>query len=1002
MARVPRINRNSSISQVAEAPPQRGVGFAALADVAAQGAEFFRPAAIEDAKIKGTQAVYRDESGQLQIDERNVLGGELAAAHNSAAYAKYLSQRKIDMRASFTEMAIRYQSDPYQFQQASDAYIRLMEEDESAPALLREDLLATAQQEQATRVNGLRVQETDRTHREAGRETSAHRDLLADDYINLVMQGDAEGAAAVYAEMEGVTAYRANAPFITETPSESEAYMSGVRGAARAAQIVKELDSLDGVSSITDERRAEIQTLIDDPDITPEIRQRLYAATDGKLKGIDGRAIADSLASSGIEAATRNYNEDRPRATHQTTIEYSMGPSRPNAPNAPVMDVIGASVESVLGAGARVVVTSGQEGDLPQHGSNRHKTGDAADIAIYAPDGTRITSIDPRMADIARAAAANGALGIGFGAEYMGGDHIHIDLVEPGEGQGHFWASGAQEIGRQLTGAMRSRRTDFARNRVVLENSGIGITPGSEFFSAITDVGTAVSIYNADPASSVSELLSAEVLEANPVLNNMTVQQARDWAERRGTVKASDIAARRTQIDQIEDPEVRDIALSALNDHYTQRRRLEDAAAVEYQARVEANDSTLTEREIASDNSLSDAAQRTLTAEMQKNRKAEREIQTTLSQLADENFTFDPYNSSQRSDIDDAYRSILGDQSPLSEAGMVAGAEFTVAGGTVPKTMFNALRSAAKGNDPEAMAAAMEFTGQMLQVNPNAFGPLDGKTDVLSAFSDYEFYSGMMGGEAAAARMIENAANPAPKNQRDAAKDAADHLSPDDVIGHIAGAETLGNESQQGAIMSEYKKLFTDEFLRTGDEGLSRNRALDGLARVYGANAVTGGNRVMRYPPQNFYPVVPGQPNWMRDQIALAVSTHEFGDDARGTPSFAQGLVEGMAMSPMDRIPADRIIMSSDDRTHRDVASGKPPTYGVSYLDDDDMLQVIPGRYQFDPPAPQSLDTNPLDRTRNVKVWMQHYQSQGMSMNDANSAITADIERHATTSPPRE
>ena len=131
---------------------------------------------------------------------------------------------------------------------------------------------------------------------------------------------------------------------------------------------------------------------------------------------------------------------------YSTKIDFGMGPARPYRPNQPILDVIGSAAEDVFGPGARVMVTSGQEGDQHQHGSNRHKTGDAADIAIFRPDGSKVRATDPDMASFAKAAARRGALGIGFGAEYMGGKHIHVDMVTPGHGQDHTWASGAKAM----------------------------------------------------------------------------------------------------------------------------------------------------------------------------------------------------------------------------------------------------------------------------------------------------------------------------------------------------------------------------------------------------------------------------------------------------------------------------------------------------------------------------------------------------------------------------
>ncbi|NAZ37144.1 tape measure protein [Rubellimicrobium sp. CFH 75288] len=137
------------------------------------------------------------------------------------------------------------------------------------------------------------------------------------------------------------------------------------------------------------------------------------------------------------------------------TLDFALGPARPNRPDPAITNLVTHAVEQAVGPGARVVVTSGQEDPGHRHGSNRHGTGLAADVAIYDAQGRRITARDPRMADVARAAAASGALGIGFGAEYMGGTHMHIDMVPPGPGQAHTWGSGGRAMRPELVALMR-------------------------------------------------------------------------------------------------------------------------------------------------------------------------------------------------------------------------------------------------------------------------------------------------------------------------------------------------------------------------------------------------------------------------------------------------------------------------------------------------------------------------------------------------------------------
>lgn len=181
-----------------------------------------------------------------------------------------------------------------------------------------------------------------------------------------------------------------------------------------------------------------------------------YEIKTAKLQGDYGK-IADLTAP---YANNAGQTGELPAYEHNTTIEYQMGPARPNRPAQPILDVVGKTAEDVFGAGAKVIVTSGQEGpDKPQHGSNRHKTGNAADIKIVRPDGSVVKATDDDMAVFAKQAAANGATGIGFGAEYMGGQHIHVDLVKPGSGQANVWASGAKAHAREITGAMSSRST---------------------------------------------------------------------------------------------------------------------------------------------------------------------------------------------------------------------------------------------------------------------------------------------------------------------------------------------------------------------------------------------------------------------------------------------------------------------------------------------------------------------------------------------------------------
>jgi hypothetical protein len=103
------------------------------------------------------------------------------------------------------------------------------------------------------------------------------------------------------------------------------------------------------------------------------------------------------------------------------SYKYNLGPHRPNKPSDRVIAAIQRAVTSALGPGYSFEVISGQENPGHQHGSNRHKTGLAADIQIYDPSGKRLTTAKHGNAfmEVAKAFKSLGGLGVGAGLKYM-------------------------------------------------------------------------------------------------------------------------------------------------------------------------------------------------------------------------------------------------------------------------------------------------------------------------------------------------------------------------------------------------------------------------------------------------------------------------------------------------------------------------------------------------------------------------------------------------------
>lgn len=959
MARIPEIIRRNPLSQVAPQAPRAGQGWAALADLAKIGADFVEPAAKDAARRKGEKSVYRDEQGNLKVDERSLYSGEMGALQNQAAYAKYLSQQQIDLNATMSELAVKYEFDPAGFQEASKAYAKTLRNDPNIPDVLKEDVARSVEEGAARQFNGLHRKQIDRTYKAADTQSATARDMLMDDYVSLYVEGDEEAAAAKWAEIEELSRMRANAPYIAETPAETEAMMRGARGTAKAARLLRDLADLEGADEISDEHRAEIEEILKDPDISPGTRQKLYAATQGRLKSIDAAGIVKSLTDDSFEAKSRRSAGVVP---HGTKIEFQMGPKRPYKPNDPVLNVIGSTAEQVFGKGARVVVTSGQEGDKHQHGSNRHKTGNAADIAIYRPDGSKVRATDEDMAAFAQTAARNGALGIGFGAEYMGGEHIHVDLVKPGAGQSHFWGSGAKGMGNVILTEINRRGSltekQRADNQSALSEAGFPISDRNEFLALTFGAKGAVSMLSADDPTVAADIPD-RVLAANPELEGMTVREVQNWAARKMTMKSSDLARVSVQIDQIEDPEVRRLASQSLTERIKVRRNIEDAEASVFEERIASGDVSLTEQEIRENHDLSTDDQISLISALDKVNKEADNLRSIVTRINNPDASFDPADTKDRNAIDTAFTAEIGDQAPMSEKGVAAAAKVTKQTGIIPPKVASAIKSAVQSADPAEVGQALETLSVLRELAGGSLASVPGAKGLENLLSDYRFWGGYGNMTEAGQKIIDKRENP-PKNVTDQAKRAAKNLKISDITDRFdrswfsdpkmgdnrAGADAapLITAVQENVFMADYTRLFLDAFAEVGTFELAKNRALDQMDRIVGVDEISGVGRVMKFPPQKVYDAVDLSHKWMQEQLVEQVSEYLY-------PDMEDKVYKGPGAAPLTikapRLKASQIVLDSDAITAREGVIRNKASYKV-YVFRDGNVDLLPQRFYFD------------------------------------------------------
>jgi len=177
---------------------------------------------------------------------------------------------------------------------------------------------------------------------------------------------------------------------------------------------------------------------------TKDAKTNTYTVSAAPTTGVE----KTSLNPVGTEVRTGDLN---PRA--MANVSLNMGPNRPNAPTSDIVGNIQNTVTDVLGADYSISVTSGMEDAGEQYGSDRHKTGLAADVQITDPQGNALSASDPRTKDVAQAFAAQYEGNIGFGTGYMGGTAMHLDTVPEEDlspGQAQQWGTEAKAMAGTL------------------------------------------------------------------------------------------------------------------------------------------------------------------------------------------------------------------------------------------------------------------------------------------------------------------------------------------------------------------------------------------------------------------------------------------------------------------------------------------------------------------------------------------------------------------------
>lgn len=340
--------------------------------------------------------------------------------------------------------------------------------------------------------------------------------------------------------------------------------------------------------------------------------------------------------------------------------------------------------------------------------------------------------------------------------------------------------------------------------------------------------------------------------------------------------------------------------------------------------------------------------------------------------------------SQKRADLAfSAYMNSVGDDLSAQDR-LRAGAEFASKSGFLPSEFKNVVESAERRPEPELLATAASIHQAAKSANPNVD---TGAGDRVKAAAVMSETFGMSVEDAAALtveNLPDNAELKARREQFDeqfADFDAAEFLRENDAVTEsFLGLGVFGSDAQVPAqAQSDFERMLRSAYDLSGDPEIARHVALNRFGEVYGDTGVGGTLATTKFPAEQALPsamaanlsreertellngdvqrlmadreIVPGvispeRPGALETFTALTgIATAPFGPSGvvPAVEAFRKRLEEGGG-PVVDASGVPEFSLSADDRTTREIVSGRQPTYRLNVRNSYGALVPV-GRY---------------------------------------------------------
>lgn len=372
--------------------------------------------------------------------------------------------------------------------------------------------------------------------------------------------------------------------------------------------------------------------------------------------------------------------------------------------------------------------------------------------------------------------------------------------------------------------------------------------------------------------------------------------------------------------------------------------------------------------------------------------------------------TVDPYSSDGRKRVD-AVGDVISKAVPVDQQ-QAAYEELVRQTGTLPQSVLNSIRAGADSQIAAEVEAAMQAASRFAQVNPSALGRREGGEAVQRKVDDFDYFVNTLNlSPTEAARRIAEQNDPNKVRDRKALEPAAKEfrkqlegtdigsMFDDSFLGWRSNPNVGFTEGQAAGIAADYLAIAEEQFyLTSGNAELAKTRAEQEMKRLYGITEIGGSRTIMKYPPEKYWPAMPGASDpyaYAKDQLINDLA-EAFPDDPllnpKKTGSGFVGVVDGREVAIRDEsgfseyremikdVALSRIVLVATPETGAEAKSNQLPGYTVLYKDEDGNLQTLYGK-QWRPDlsvvakAAEDIQQERLGRA-------ERYQQTGQGMAD--------------------